>query len=420
FLLLIATMIAGSVYLVATRAPQLRSEHRLDSLWSRESVFLLNNLVLCGLAFVIFWGTFFPLISEALTGDERSVGPPFFNAVTTPLAILLVLFTGIGPLLAWRRVSAGRAWRLLWPPGVVALLVTGALAAFTDADSEPAALVLFCFASFSLAALTSELIRTAGAQRALAGGSFGAAAVRVVARNRRRWGGYLVHAGIAILFIAVAASSSFQTSSDVRLQPGDSADVGDFEVTYVKPSAFVDPDEQRLTFGATLDVRRDGEEFAVLQPSRNYYSSAAGDGVRGFFEGEATSEVGRKGSAGGDFWTAMRPDLAEFDEDIETADRRIAQVGKRIDETAPNPAAATQLMANLQGLVIRRLTDAYLEAGAPVDFRVNYNPLVMWLWIGGAIGVAGGLIAIWPAAAAKRRRVSDVHAARLARELGRA
>ncbi|MGI9019750.1 MAG: heme lyase CcmF/NrfE family subunit [Solirubrobacterales bacterium] len=419
-LALIALVVIGSAALVVSRLDDLRSERRIESLASREAVFLVNNLLLVALCAVIFWGTFFPLISEALTGQERSVGAPFFNAVTTPLAILLVLFTGIGPLLAWRRVSAGRAWRLVWPPALLAGVVGVGLVVFTDAAQEPAALVLFCFASFTLGALAGELLRASAAQRRLGGGSLAGAAARVVARNRRRYGGYLVHAGIAILFVAVAASSSFQTSSDVRLQPGQSATVGDFEVSYVEATSGVDEAEQRLTFGATLDVRRDGEEFAVLSPSRNYYSSAATGGVRGFFEGEATSEVGRRGSAGGDFWTAMRPDLAAFDQEITTADRRIAQVTERIDSSAPDPAAAAQLKANLEGIAIKRLTDEYVRRGAPVDFRVNYNPLVMWLWIGGAIGIAGGLIAIWPAAAAKRRRVADVHAARLARDLGRA
>ena len=420
-LVLIAVVVVGSAVLIVSRLDDLRGERRIESLASREAVFLVNNLLLVTLCAVIFWGTFFPLISEALTGDERSVGPPFFNAVTTPLAILLVLFTGIGPLLAWRRVSAGRAWRLLWPPGLVALLVTGALAAFTDAASEPAALVLFCFASFSLAALTlgadphrrrpararGRLVRRRGGA---SGGSQPAALGRVPRPRRDR---DPLHRGGGV----VELSDLLRRASAAGGQRGCRRLRGDLREAL----------GVRRPRRAAAHLRRDarcraatGSEFAVLQPSRNYYSSAAGDGVRGFFEGEATSEVGRKGSAGGDFWTAMRPDLAEFDEDIETADRRIAQVGKRIDETAPNPAAAIQLMANLQGLVIRRLTDAYLEAGAPVDFRVNYNPLVMWLWIGGAIGVAGGLIAIWPAAAAKRRRVSDVHAARLARELGRA
>jgi cytochrome c-type biogenesis protein CcmF len=418
-LALIAVVVVGSAALIVSRLDDLRSARRIESLASRESVFLINNLLLVALCAVIFWGTFFPLISEALTGDERSVGPPFFNAVTTPLAILLVLFTGIGPLLAWRRVSAGRAWRLFWPPALVALVVTGILAAWSDAASEPLALVLFGFASFSLAALAAELLRTASAQRALGGGSLGSAALRVMARNRRRYGGYVVHAGIAILFIAVAASSSFQTSSDVRLEPGQTASVGDFEVTYSEPTATIDSAEQRLTFGATLAVERDGEPFAVLTPRRNYYSSPATGGIRGFFEGEATSEVGRKGAPGGDFWTAMRPDLASLDRRIRLADDRIAQVIERLPAEAP-PEAVAQLKANLEGAAIRGLQETYLAGGSPIDLRVNYNPLVIFLWIGGAIGIAGGLIAIWPAAAAKRRRVADVHAARLARDLGRA
>ena len=419
-LALIAVVLIGSAALVVSRLEDLRGPRRIESLASREAVFLVNNLLLVGLCAVIFWGTFFPLISEALTGTERSVGPPFFNSVTTPLAIVLVLFTGIGPLLAWRRVSAGRAWRLLRAPALIAAAVTALLALLTDAAGEPAALVLFCFASFALAALGGELARAASAQRRLTGAGFGTAAIRAVARNRRRYGGYLVHAGIAVLFIAVAASSSFQTSSDVRLRPGETATVGDFAVTYSEPSARVDTAEQRLIFGATLAVERDGRPFAVLHPSRNYYSSVSSSGVRGFFEGEATSEVGRRGAVAGDLWTAMRPDLTALEGDIRAADRRIEQVIRRVVPDGAPPQARAQLAANLQGIAIGRLREAYLEGGSPIDVRVNFNPLVMWLWVGGAIGVAGGLVAIWPAAAAKRRRVADVHAARLARELGRA
>ncbi len=247
---LIAVVIVGSAALIVSRLPDLRGERRIESLASREAVFLVNNLLLVGLCAVIFWGTFFPLISEALTGDERSVGPPFFNAVTTPLAILLVLFTGIGPLLAWRQVSAGRLWRLLALPAAVAVAAAVVLALVSDALSEPAALLVFTFAAFTLAALGSEFARAAAAQRALTGGGYGGALARVVARNRRRYGGYIAHAGIAILLVAVAASSSFQTSSDVRLRPGQSATVGDYRVTYVEPSATIDSAEQRLTLGA--------------------------------------------------------------------------------------------------------------------------------------------------------------------------
>src|SRR5438445_9205489 len=111
FVALIAALIAGSIYLVASRRDMLRSQHRLDSLLSRESIFLANNVVLVGLCFVIFWGTYFPLISEALTGHEASVGPPWFDRYTVPLALVLVLLSGIGPVIAWRRATLANARR---------------------------------------------------------------------------------------------------------------------------------------------------------------------------------------------------------------------------------------------------------------------------------------------------------------------
>ena len=123
-------MVAGSVYLVVSRRAALRSEHRLDSLLSREAIFLANNLVLVGLAFVVFWGTFFPLISEAVTGTKAAVGPPWFDRYTVPLALVLVLLSGIGPVIAWRRATLANARRnFLWPTAG-ALVVLAALLAF--------------------------------------------------------------------------------------------------------------------------------------------------------------------------------------------------------------------------------------------------------------------------------------------------
>ena len=149
FLILIVAMVAGSIALVASRAADLRSEHRLDSLLSREAVFLLNNLVLVALCFVIFWGTFFPLISEAITGQAASVGPPWFDRYTVPLTLVLVLLSGIGPVIAWRRATAANLRRNLLKPalaGVLALAVLGAL----GLASEPPALLMFGFAAFVL------------------------------------------------------------------------------------------------------------------------------------------------------------------------------------------------------------------------------------------------------------------------------
>ena len=418
---LIAAVVVGSALLIVSRLDDLRSTKRIESLLSRESVFLINNLLLVGLAAVIFWGTFFPLISELFTGNKASLAAPWFDHYATPLAILLVLFTGIGPLLAWRRVSLGAAKRLLARPALVALVAAAGLFAFTDTRHHPLALAMFSFAAFSLAALVQEFARGAAAYRSLSGGSYGHALLALFARNRRRYGGYVVHAGVAVLLIAIAASSSFQTSRDLRLRPGQSASVGGYRVTYEKPTAQISPAEQRLTFGSVLAVAKGGKPYATLYPSRNYYAGAGdptGAGpVRSFFEGQATSEVGRKTTVGGDVWTAMQPDLSSLNPVINGADRRLERIAKGV---SPADAKARQTIGFLQGLAVRAIEKRYLADPPPADFRVNVNPLVTWIWVGGAIAAIGGLVAIWPAPEARRRRVSDVYAARLARELGRA
>jgi len=420
-LALIGLVVVGSTLLIVSRTADLRSEKRIDSLVSREAIFLVNNLLLVGLAVVIFWGTFFPLISEVFTGDKASLAAPWFDRYTTPLAILLVLFTGIGPLFAWRRVSLGSAKRLLARPAIAAAAVTGLLAAFTDARSHPLALVMFGFAAFTLAALLQEFARGAAAYRSLSGGSYGRALMALFARNRRRYGGYVVHAGLAILLIAVAASSSFQTSRDLRLRPGESAVVDNYKITYEKPTAEIDPPEQRLTFGSVLAVTKNGKPYATLYPSRNYYSGVGaptgGGPIRSFFEGEATSEVGRRTTVGGDLWTSMIPDLGPMNHLIASADNRLERIGRGIK---PGDVQAQQAFGALQGLAVRKIEQRYLADPPPANFRVNVNPLVTWIWVGGAIAVIGGLVAIWPAPEARRRRVADVYAARLARDLGRA
>jgi cytochrome c-type biogenesis protein CcmF len=418
-LVLIGCVVLGSVVLIVSRLDDLRPERRLDSAFSREAIFLVNNLLLVGLGAVIFWGTFFPLVSEAITGTRSSVGPPFFNRLATPLAIAAVLFTGIGPLIAWRQMSWRSAWAIVRWPLAVAAVVTVALIAFTDARGEPFALTLFAFAAFALSALVQEFVKGVAARRALAGGSVPGALAAIVSRNRRRYGGYLVHVGIAVLLIGVAGSTSFQTSRDLFLSPGESATVGDYEVTYVEPTQSVSGSEERLTLGAVLDVRRDGEHFTTLRPTRNYYSSRNADPaspVRGFFEGEATSEVGRTDGLGEDFWTAVQPDLTRFDPVIERVDERLAAIGERVE--GGDPAAQAQVAA-LQGAAIRGVANRYADDPPPANFRVNVNPLVTWIWIGWMIALIGALIALWPSAGA-RGRVREMYAARLARELSRA
>ncbi len=415
FVTLIALMLGGSIFLVASRRDALRSEHRLDSLLSREAVFLGNNLVLVGLAFVVFWGTFFPLISEAVTGKKAAVGPPWFDRYTVPLALVLVLLSGIGPVIAWRRATAANARRTFLFPAVAGAVVLVALVA-AGVTQSATALLMFVFATFVLAVVAQELWRGVGARRAMSGDGPARALVALVRRNRRRYGGYTVHAGMAVLFVGVAASSAFQDARDVQLRPGQATTVDGYEIRYLRPTSSITQragDVERINLGAVLEVRRDGRRVAVLRPERGYYPSRdAGLGAIGrYFEGESVSEVGMRAGLRRDVWTAVQPDISQL--------RRLVDEGDRVFEKAAASLDRAD-QAALLGIAITRLVERYRQQPPPATFRLIASPLVAWIWIGGLIVFGGGLIALWPAPDAARRRVRAGYAARVARELGRA
>jgi cytochrome c-type biogenesis protein CcmF len=420
---LIAVVLIGSTALIVSRLDDLRSEKRIDSLASRESVFLVNNFLLVALCAAIFWGTFFPLISELFTGDKASLAAPWFDRYTTPLAIVLVLFTGIGPLLAWRRVSWDVAKRVFLAPAIVGAAVGLGLALFSDAASKPWALALFAFAAFALTGLAQEFWRGAAARRSLSGGTMPGALAAVVARNRRRYGGYIVHAGIAVLLIGIAASSSFQTNRDVRLAPGESAAVDGRTVTYVRPTAKVDP--LAFTAGALLRVEKDGKTF-ILHPTRRFYRPTGGGTgtISDYFAGESDSEIGLKAGLGSDFWVAIQPGILGVQRHARAADgafkacvgggpgtpQQCKAVAALMRAALANPRlrpAALAQIDRLQAATAKRIAAGYLAEASPATFRVIVNPLVTWIWIGGLIALGGALIAIWPARRARRRPAAD-------------
>jgi cytochrome c-type biogenesis protein CcmF len=409
FVCLIALLIGGSIYLVVSRRDMLRSEHRLDSWLSRESIFLANNVVLVGLCFVIFWGTYFPLISEAVTGQEASVGPPWFDRYTVPLALILVLLSGVGPVIAWRRATLANARRNFVVPSVCALLVLLALE-IAGVTQKPLAIAMFCLAGFVFGSVGQEFFRGTRARRAMAGEAAPLALLALVRRNRRRYGGYIVHIGIAVLFVGVAASSSFQHASQLGLSPGQATRVGAYTVRYVKPTATITPryDEAHtgstLSLGALLDVSEHGRHVATLNPSEGFYASqeASQGTVGSLIGGQPVSHVAMDGSLTRNIWTAIEPD-------IETpALRRIVTVG---NSTLPPEDA-------LVGIAY--LARAYLQHPPQAQFNFLVSPLVFWIWIGGLISFGGGLIALWPAPSVVRRRVAARSRARALRGLARA
>jgi cytochrome c-type biogenesis protein CcmF len=416
---LIGVVLIGSTALIVSRLDDLRSPKRIDSLVSRESVFLVNNLLLVGLTAIIFWGTFFPLISELFTGQKASLAAPWFDEYTTPLAIGLVLFTGIGPLLAWRRVSWDSAKRVFRLPLAVAAVVTVALVALTDAADSLWALALFSFAAFALTGLGQEFWSGARARQQLSGGSTGSALVGLVTRNRRRYGGYIVHIGIIVLLIGIAASSSFQTRRDVELRPGQSVEVNGRTITYVKPTVAVD--EQKITFGAVLRIEEDGEVVGQVRTSRRFFRpTGQGTGlISSYFAGEATSEVGLRAGALSDLWIAEEPELAAVQRRVRAADKGFETCVQGAPGTPPeckalgtlmraalgNPAleekAAAQI-SQLQGAAAKQVAESYLGDRSAATFRIIVDPLVTWMWIGGLIALAGALLALWPSRSRRR------------------
>lgn len=415
FVVLIVGLIALSIALVAWRSTLLKSENRIDSMLSREAAFLFNNLLFVGLAFVVFFGTFYPLITEAL-GDRRNVGPPWFNRVTVPLAIGLIGLAAVAPLISWRRVTRANLRRNVALPAAFGALVTVALVAAGGVAGKPLALIMFGLAAMLVAGVAQEFWRGTRARRAMSSEAPPLAVLSLVRRNRRRYGGYLVHVGMATMFVGVAASSAFQTAHDVRMKPGDQTTINGYQVKYVKPIGRVETRDgrvERITLGSRLEVSKDGEVLRTLEPTKGYYpASAPFAPVSGMFEGESTSEVRMIAGLRRDVWTAVSPELAPLRPEMRTFDRAIrkmAEDGQSVDR---------QVLAFRVGL--EKVVRSY-AAGQPAStFRLIVSPLVAWIWIGGTIVFGGGLISMWPAPDAARRRATAGYAARVAQDLGRA
>ncbi len=392
FTVFVAVVLLGSVVLVVSRLDDLRSPERDARFLSRETFFLLNNIALVGLCFIVFWGTFFPLISQALNGREASVGPPWFAAMTTPIGFVLVLLAALGPLVVWRRTPPRALLRALRIPIGAATLTVVTAVLISDAETSIAALGLFALSGLLLAVIGQEYARGARVARALHGGTTLGGLRRAVGLNPRRYGGYLVHAGIALLFAGAAASSAYDTRSDLRLRPGATTQIDGYQVTYRRATATLLDDPSNtgaaITIGAVVDVRKDQERFTLF-PRRNYYASGdvAGLGATGrFFDGEATTEVDIESGPTRDVWAALQPDTQVLRDAIEEADRRFADA-----------SAETQL------IILSALLDRYIRRSETATIRLIVFPFLVWLYVGGAIVIAGAAVALWPRGRRQRR-----------------
>ncbi len=337
FLGFLGLILAVSVALLVWRLPLLRSENELDSLLSRESAFLFNNLILVGIAFAVFWGTMFPVISEWVRGVKITVGPPFFNKVNAPLGLALLFLMGVGPIIAWRRATWAHLKRSFAVPvlgGVASGLLTLLLAGF-----DYWALLAFSLIGFALTTIVVEFYRGTRARQAMLNEPALVALARLTAKNRRRYGGYVIHLAVVMIFVAITGSALFRIEKQVTLNQGERFDLGPYTLQY---NGLEERDTPHISYlMANMTVLEDGRQVDTLRPEKRFYKKPE----------QPTTEVAIRSTLGADLYLV----LGSYDADTH--------------------------MATIL---------AYL------------NPLIGFLYWGGITLALGTLIVIWPAPATAR------------------
>jgi cytochrome c-type biogenesis protein CcmF len=265
----LALTIAGTVYLILSRLDYLKTEARLESVVSRESSFMFNNLILLAAAFAILWGTLFPVISEAVTGEKITVGPPFFNRINIPIGLFLLFLTGVGPLFAWRRTSLESLRRnFQWPLLGGLVLVMGLLAA---GMRHPYALMSFGLCLFVAWTISVEFYKGARAIHAKSGQNLLLAAVELTRRNTRRYGGYIVHLAIVLMFVGFTGSA-FNKDTTIEVKVGDRFTLGHYEMKVVDLRE--GDNDNYSQSSALIEVWKDGQPLATMAPERRFYKAS--------------------------------------------------------------------------------------------------------------------------------------------------
>jgi len=342
FLAFIGVVVAVSLAVVFWRLPQLRSPTRLESPISREAAFLYNNLLLLALCLAILWGVVYPMISEAVRGEAVVLGRSYYDFFLRIFGLPLLLLMGIGPLVAWRRASLRSLLTTFrWPTGVA--VVTGAALLALGAGSSIPGLIAYTFAAFVAGTIALEFVRGTRARKALGAASWPGAFSSLIARNRRRYGGYVVHAAIVLLAIGIAGSSAFDSVTEARLTRGETMAIGDYRLTYESL-------DERLAANATeirakLGVTRGDRDLGTLEAGKNAYT----------IEQQVSNEVG------------IRSD----------------------------PLTGEDLFVIAE----------QIDPDGTVYFRAFVKPLVNLIWIAGLVFLLGSLIALWPDAREQRRLV---------------
>jgi len=339
FLGFIALVTAFSVALIYVRLPLLRAKTKLESLVSREATFLYNNLLLVALALTILWGVVYPLLTQAVNGETRSVSKPYYDFFLHSFGLPLLLLMGIGPLVAWRRASLRALGKTFAIPAAFAVVTGGALIGAGFGSSLPG-LLAYTFSAFVGASIVLEFVRGRRAAGSIA---------RLVSRNRRRYGGYIVHAAVVLFAIGVAGSSAYQTIREQSLKPGQSMRVAGYRLTYVSLGTRQLQNAQQTS--AVIDVSRGSSHVTTLHPGRSWFP--------------------------------------------------VEQASSNDVSIYHDPRNIGDVFTIANGIT----------KGGTLDLKVFVKPLVNLIWVAGFVFVFGSLVALWPDAVEQRRLVERYAAA---------
>jgi cytochrome c-type biogenesis protein CcmF len=341
FLVFLACVLVGSFGLLAYRSDHLKGQAELDSMVSRESAFLLNNIVLVSALFTIFLGTIFPLLSEAVAGVQISVGAPYFNSVTVPLFLLIVFLMGVGPMIAWRKASWDNLKRnFLWP--VVASLVFGTiLFAWKVRDFLPLlGFTLLAFVVFTIVYDTALALR---ARRRIAGEGIVRGLITLARRNQRRYGGLVVHLGVVLIFLGIAGSMTYSREREATLGLKEHLTLEPYVIQFEGLKGEQQPTHFRVE--GAFRVFKGGKEVGFLSPALKFFPNQQ-------------SPIGRavhQSTLGEDLYLILSG-FSELDQNRAT-------------------------------------------------LKVLVRPLVVWMWIGGFVIALGTLVSILPMGPLSRQEV---------------
>lgn len=330
-----AIMLIACMGLWLSRLDVLKSDNQLTSGFSREGIFLIQNVLFVSTSFTIFIGTVFPILSEAITGQKITVGPPFFNQVAGPQMLLLVLLMGIAPLIAWGKANAKALGRMAWIP-VVFMVVSTIAVVLIYGTRDFMAILGFALASYTLFQTVMEYGRGMIARTRGMGESLPVAAWRLLERNQRRYGGYMVHLGVVLLTIGALGKGFFGNDVIRNVKLNESFVVGDYQFTYrgIGPVACEFDDCQTTQAGLMVTRISTGQRYPDAYPARDYYPVQ--------------------------------------------------------QHTATIPALSGTFNTELYVLLA-----GWEDGGATASFQVYINPLINWLWVGSIVMIFGFILAFW-------------------------